>query len=613
MATDPKDGNGGGFLRKMVRFVANPATDWNEVGGRTDEHHDLERAELKAMVERKRRNDFVRKREFDTLRRLRRDGLSPEQLAALGGSARGDDSEARLGDTLTGVRAELGVKAKIDEIEQQMVGEGAPRPQVAPPRKPMVPLKREPVPSQPSDFYTQPTEPAPVSFRTPLPPLDNPPHLPAFDLPGGPPPGRPLPPTLANTLDTQPMLPAGGSTRPASTLPTGHTGFRSTLPTQHGPGLGVSAYASSHRFDVEVNEVVHDPDLDEAVIAFANADFTHCEQALSALCRAGGLRHDHADTWLVLFDLYRATGQQMKFEALALEYATQFQRSAPQWFSMPRMVAEAKADEPPELRGGSNEVGWLCPPVLDTEAVARLRSTTLQLPLPWVLDWTAVERVEAEAATQLQVLFRQWATQALEMRWLSADRLLMAMQEAAPTGVRDGDPAFWMARLEALRLANRPDQFDETAIDYCVTYEVSPPSWEKARCTVRLSGGGSSTSAPPMSMISEVSTTFLESAMHDDGRALQVATVELSGQLAGDIGHSLADLDRQLGPATLVQVSCQRLIRVDFIAAGDLLNWVLAKKNENRSVTFADAHRLVALFFGAMGINEHARVQTTRQ
>ena len=610
MATDPKDGNGGGFLRKMVRFVANPATDWNEVGGRPDEHQELERAELKAMIERKRRNDFVRKREFDTLRRLRRDGLSPEQLAALGGSARGDDSEARLGDTLTGVRAELGVKAKIDEIEQQMVGEGAPRPQAPPVRKPLQPMRREPIPSQPSDFYTQPTEPAPVSYRTPLPPLDNPPTLPGLDMPGFAPP-RPQPPTLTSPLDRS--APPAGAHRPAGKSALSGSSFHSTQPGIAGPGHGASAFSTGHHFEVEVNEVVHDPDLDEAVIAFANADFTHCEQALTALCRASGARHDHSDTWLVLFDLYRATGQQMKFDALALEFATQFQRSAPQWFSMPRMVAEANADERPDVRASSNEVGWVCPPVLDTEAVAKLRSTTLQLPLPWVLDWTAAERVEPEAATQLQVLFRQWANQPLEMRWLAADRLLMAMQEAAPTGVRDGDPAFWMARLEALRLANRPDQFDETAIDYCVTYEVSPPSWEKARCTVRLSGGGSSTSAPPMSMISEVSTTFLESAMHDDGRAMQVAAVELSGQLSGDIGRSLADLDRQLGPATLVQVSCQRLIRVDFIAAGDLLNWVLAKKNENRSVTFADAHRLVALFFGAMGINEHARVQVTRQ
>jgi hypothetical protein len=73
------------------------------------------------MIERKRRNDFVRKREFDMLRRVRREGLSPEQLAALGTSSRLDDSEARLPEP-NSARTD-GVKAKIDEIEQQMVGD----------------------------------------------------------------------------------------------------------------------------------------------------------------------------------------------------------------------------------------------------------------------------------------------------------------------------------------------------------------------------------------------------------------------------------------------------------------------------------------------------------
>ncbi len=113
-----------GFFRKVVRFVANPATDWADLGTRQDdtrEDLELEKSELKAMIERKRRNDFVRKREFDMLRKVRREGLSPEQLASLGGSSRLDDSEARMSDN-AGAKPDGGVKAKIDEIEQQMVG-----------------------------------------------------------------------------------------------------------------------------------------------------------------------------------------------------------------------------------------------------------------------------------------------------------------------------------------------------------------------------------------------------------------------------------------------------------------------------------------------------------
>ncbi|HLL18214.1 MAG TPA: hypothetical protein VK439_05485, partial [Rubrivivax sp.] len=371
-------------------------------------------------------------------------------------------------------------------------------------------------------------------------------------------------------------------------------------------------------FAVEVSEVVHDPELDEAVISFANADFAQCEEALRRITGAGGVRHQHAETWLVLFDLYRATGQQALFESLAVEYAQQFGWSAPQWYSLPKLVAEAQAEEhvvsSTAPTRGHGDVGWVCPPLLDIEAVARLRSQTLQMPLPWVFDWGDLKRIDAEAATRLSMLMRQWAGQALELRWLAGERLFAVLQEAAPTGVRDADPAFWLTRLDALRLANRPDAFDEAAIDYCVTYEVSPPSWEPTRCRVHISGSSLSTRSPDLSMVSEVSTSFLESSLSDDPSTsgTEVAHVELSGQLIGDIGATLARLPSEHSNAPLISVSCARLIRVDFIAAGDLLNWVLAKRTEDRGVQFVDTHRLVALFFGAMGINEHARVQVRK-
>jgi hypothetical protein len=64
-----------------------------------------------------------------------------------------------------------------------------------------------------------------------------------------------------------------------------------------------------------------------------------------------------------------------------------------------------------------------------------------------------------------------------------------------------------------------------------------------------------------------------------------------------------------LGESRFVHISCALLIRVDFIAAGDLLNWVIAKRAEARHVSFIEVHRLVALMLGAMGITEHAAVR----
>jgi hypothetical protein len=365
----------------------------------------------------------------------------------------------------------------------------------------------------------------------------------------------------------------------------------------------------SKAFAVASSEVTHDPELDEAVIAFANADFEQCEQALSGLTGLGGTRSQHAETWLVLFDLYRATGQQHKFESLALDYAQQFGWSAPQWFSLPKMVAEAASEERPSSARIEGQVGWVCPHYLDAEAVARLSSLALQMPLPWVFDWGALQTMDAEAAGRLSELFRSWMPQDVDMRWLSGERLFAVLQEAAPTGVRDVDPAYWQLRLDALRMSNRPDHFDEAAIDYCVTYEVSPPSWEAARCVVRIAGSNQGTTQPPLSVVSDVSTSFQESQITDAAQLVEVGTVELSGQLIGDISNTLKKMDNELGTAKIVNVSCARLIRVDFIAAGDLLNWVLARRSENRTVSFVEAHRMVALFFGAMGINEHATVK----
>ena len=534
---DPKDTTS--FFRKVVKFVANPSTEWNELGqgAAGSIESDLAKSELKAMIERKRRNDFVRKREFDMLRKVRREGLTPEQLAALGGSSAMGDSLPRLPES--GGRGS-GMKAKIDEIEQQMVGNSR-----------VGALRR------PEEFYAAPTQAVPLD------------------------------------------APANASTE--------------AVRSDHSP-LEFSVREDASVFDnpfaaAAVNEIAHDPELDEAVIAFANADFDLCEQSLTQLTHAQGPRAQHAETWLALFDMHRATGQLPKFESLALEYAQQFGWSAPQWFSMPQRVAEAVSEERQPRGRIDGQVGWASPEWIDTDAVTQLRSQTLQMPLPWVFDWGALRGIDAEATARLSELLRLWMPQKLDMRWLHGDRLLHCLQEASPTGMRDIDPVYWQLRLDVLRMTNRPDQFDEAAIDYCVTYEVSPPSWERAQCQVRISGSGSSTLSHSMSAVSEVSTSFVESQLLDDAVMVQVSTVELSGQLVGDIGELLRNMSEQLGKAPVINVNCSKLIRVDFIAAGDLLNWVLARRAENRSVTFVDAHRLVALFFGAMGINEHATVK----
>ena len=576
---ESKEGGGSSFFRKVVKFVANPATDWAELETAQEEppQSGYAKSELKAMIERKRRNDFVRKREFDMLRKIRREGLPADGLAALGGMSDLEDSDQPRTSTIA--RPDMAVKAKIDEIEQQMEGES---------------IGRRPAAVHPPSFYTATTEQGALDERAGVM------NQPFADTASN-------PAAAAEPAQAAGAAPAAGRASQHAPLEWDAT---TPLPPARPSVFGHPDF--NDPFAVEVNEIPHDPELDEAVISFANAEFDACERAVAELIAPQGERANHAETWLVLFDLYRATGRQPPFESLALEYVQRFGWSAPQWFSIPEMVAaEAAAAPVPKAAApaaGTPSVGWVAPEDLTPAEVAELRAKSLQMPLPWVLDWSGVRRVEPEACTLLSELLRHWSTQKLEMRWIGLERLLTVLAEAAPTGVRDADPVYWLLRLEALRLANRPDQFDEVAIDYCVTYEVSPPSWEKALCGVKLADA-SGASVNTRSAVTDVSTGFAESAMVDEPGGVRTVAVELSGQLVGDIGRKLAELEARLGSAGVVSVNCQRLIRMDFVAAGDLLNWVLSRRSENRLVHFEDAHRLLALFFNAMGINEHARVK----
>ncbi len=633
---------GVGLFRRMARKVAAPARELVGMTPRDTEVRptEFDKAEMKAMIERKRRNDYVRKRELDTLRRIRREGLSGDQAAALTmQSSRMDDTETR--STHSTIQSS-GIKAKIDAIERQMVGAnsgvsagGAPKPvrvATALPPGPPPPILTTTIfddsegtptvavaPGQEDEHETVArldggplslgataasaanTVPQTLSGRT----FENTaPYLEAA-FAAAPPPVYAAAPTSPNLA---PLEFTSTPMAPASPAPNPYAAGAPAPRAQAGPQTSIDLGYGER---VEVSEVVHDETLDEAVIAFAGGDFQGCERALQALVGPRGERRDHDETWLVLFDLYRAIGQQVKFEALTMEYVERFHRSAPQWFSLPKLLAEATATPLTESRMGG--IGWVCPAVLDGDAVTRFEALSMQLPSPWVLDWTALETIDVEGAGRLHKLFSTWASQAITMQWVAGDRLLSVLQEIAPTGVRDADPVYWMLRLEALRLTHRPDQFDEIAIDYCVTYEVSPPSWENARCKAQLLGTSQNTRTLSLSVVGEPVTSFMDTSMQAEEESIavpvQITSIELAGQLSGDLAVLLGRLTTQVGQSRVIRISCALLMRVDFVAAGDLLNWIAARHAEGREIVFHETHRLVALMFGAMGINETARVQ----
>ena len=104
----------GGLLSKVVRFVRNPATNWSDL----DEPESVgdsgnSRQMLKELVERKKRNDFVRKREFEMLRKLRRREMAGSQASAPRPSFFQSSLPSKPDERAQTMK-------KIDEIEAQM-------------------------------------------------------------------------------------------------------------------------------------------------------------------------------------------------------------------------------------------------------------------------------------------------------------------------------------------------------------------------------------------------------------------------------------------------------------------------------------------------------------
>ena len=623
-----KEDTAQGILSKMVKFVRNPATSWSELDSKeSDRDEAVSKQLLKEMIERKRRNDFVRKREFDMLRKMRK----RETLM-------GDDVGARPSFFQSSMASKPDDRAqtikKIDEIEAQMSmqwwktkhgaspdasldssGVSSSGPGTPPP----VPLPRR-VPPQmldnalPSSY--SPTEPIGLQG---IPDVVRP-ELPTLQFESTPPavPSAASVPTLTNAVPARPIGQEFPNARPSAPSPSASPAPAAAPPVSK---LRSSGFTHSNIMALDVSEIAHDAELEEAAIRFANGDNAGAEAGLLEMLDPAGLRIGQSETWMALFDLYRASGEQDKFELAALQFVQRFDRSAPQWFSLPEIVKSLSVPSSMQrLQGPAAD--WVCPSVLGLQTVATLKAAMTRAPMPWRLDWSKLKTIDLAAVEPLTAVFKGWAQQPVQLRFIAESQLQKVLASATPSGERETPQEWWQLRMEVQRVTHRPDEFELTALDFCVTFELSPPSWETGKCEYKsVDSEGQATSSH--TIIGDVFKDSISSVLNSiDGDSLMdaqgsqfggnVSTVELSGQIEGDVITALEQLETKLMGADIMIISCSKLIRVDFSAAGTLLNWVSARQSENRAVQFSEVNRLIAAFFNVIGITEHARVIARR-
>jgi hypothetical protein len=579
-----------GLLSKVVRFVRNPTVNWTELDSLTDDRESqYSKQMLKEMIERKRRNDFVRRREFDQLRKLRR-------REALQGQ-RTEDPTARpsfFQSSMASPDERAVTLKKINEIEAQMSqqwwkskqGSDAPTVVGAMPAGIADEQSGEDAAAANARAFA-PT--APASLPAPLQGKPAVQSLFADDSM-----------TVAHFGGTDAQMQAGSQAGRGTSLPAV-------------PSLGDHTVPMTLS---EPEEFVHEPDLEEAAIRFANGDHAGAESGLLDVLsqHQQDAPEDQFDIWMTLFDLYRATGQHDRFDTLAIDFAAQYGRSAPLWFSMPALLGMAAAS-PAAGAGGTavapgapvrRDFSWNAPGTMAVSSVAALQASLARSASPWTLSWSRLVSVDEAAVPLLADQFTQWAEREGRFVFSGVERLNALLEAKAQSGDRSTSPEWWRLRMAAMRLMGKPDEFELVALDYCVTYEVSPPSWVSPRCGYSDNEGGAASGSAPLAVESD----FGPSETFDSiiGTLDNTPVAELSGHIEGDAASLLEPFEALLRPGMPLAISCDKLIRVDFAAAGSVLNWAAAQQGAGHVIQFQNLQRLVAVFFNVIGINEHAWV-----
>ena len=568
--------NSSGLLSRVASLIRkDDKSSSDDSESKQDSGAETTQQALKARVEQKRRDDIIRRREFDYLRKIRSNGIVTSSYVA-GKSqvfqSSGGYQEQERHNTVK----------KINDIEAQMS------------RNWWVRKPEEAGASQPS------TRPAPLSAAKP----------PAKPVIASVRMGMDDPPKGVDLLDgfefaTAPPAASAKRAAEAAAQDPVVVGFvPSVSPTLDS---GISGFSNSKLISIEMGATLGDPNLQEASIRFAEGD----PSGALVLLEQGFADQDGRSEALqiyagAIFDLHRATGAREAFDHFALDYAERFGTSPPEWANLPALLQELRLRrQAPAAELRSDE--WVCPEVLTTEGLAGLDNIVQRTGGGMVhVHWEGLRTLDGAVAAPFAHLLAKWASKPLKLGFTGAPVLLKALKLRTPGGDVRTDQVWWQLRLNALRVLGMLDDFEQVALDFCMVYELSPPSWEAPRCecTHEMLVVSDAVGAP--SAFSDLdgaraSVFGLLSANDSD-------VVSLEGEVLGDSDAALSSLREGARGGHQLVVSCSHLIRVDFAAAGSILNWVANLEAQGCHVQFQDLSRLVAAFFNVIGINDHASV-----
>jgi len=349
---------------------------------------------------------------------------------------------------------------------------------------------------------------------------------------------------------------------------------------------------------IEINTSGAGSIVDESAILFANGQEDAAEQVLRAGIEGDDLGHAAQNAWLMMFELLNQRPDRGGFEELVGQYAMRFQGPAPTWVEYvsgggSRIVAAAGATPAVANPGGAPVVRL--PSLVDANVVRSLEQlkSLAATHASLRLDASGVRTIDLVGAELLLRVVTAFKRAAHELSILGAEQLVNPLRAVTEPGRRDASDAARMLMLEVLRLLGRQHEFEETGIQYCITFEVSPPQWEPP---------------PPNIKTGPASGPMVETAVAPivDGPLVWRGVIEGEGE------PWLGRLITEAKQNKELSIDATQLRRMAFSAASSLLTLIMKLQQAGVTIEFRNVNPLVGALFHLLGITAVAAVHLRR-
>jgi len=211
------------------------------------------------------------------------------------------------------------------------------------------------------------------------------------------------------------------------------------------------------------------PRVEEVARLFAEGQAAQACDLLQSVLHQEDFGDAKELAWGMLFDLYVALGRRKPFESLAIGFAGKFEKSPPTW---------PVGDDAPAV-GKDGVATVTLSGVLGANAVQPLGKLREMAPkVPGVrLDLAKVADADDTGCNALLETLRIFKQLKKSCVLVGGEQMAAALASKTVMGEREHEST-WLLLLDLYQNLNRQDAFDEAAVGYAVTFEMSPPSWE---------------------------------------------------------------------------------------------------------------------------------------